>query len=51
MTAIAEFVAWIWRQLLAFAKALNHALSVPPPLETDGFSHAHDDTVFQRRDL
>jgi hypothetical protein len=51
MQALTDFAAAIWRHIVAFAKALNRALAVPPPLETDSFSRAHDDTVFQRRDL
>jgi len=51
MNAIANFGAWLKGRIVAFAKAFNHALATPPPLETDGFTRPHDDTVFQPRDF
>jgi hypothetical protein len=51
MKTIANRSAWVWSRIVAFAKSLNRALTVPPPLETDGFGRPHDDTVFQRRDF
>jgi hypothetical protein len=51
MNAIAKFADWVWNGIVTFVKALNRALATPPPLETDGFDHPHDDTVFQPRDF
>jgi hypothetical protein len=51
MNAIANFATWVWNGIVTAAKALNRALATPPPLETDGFAHPHDDTVFQPRDF
>jgi hypothetical protein len=50
MNAIKTFAAWAWDRIVVLTKALNDALATPAPLETDGFAHHRDDTVFQPRD-
>jgi hypothetical protein len=51
MKAVRDLAAWIWRHIVAFARALNRALAEPQKLETDAFARAREDTVFQQRDV
>ncbi len=47
MQSMIPFIALVRTRVVAFARALNAALSEPAPHETDGFGRGDDDSVFQ----